>query len=265
MKVVHRIGINPTDVQRNVLSKLGIEIHSVSGFTTIEIEENSSEYQFLRSYISQWGLMDAVGVIFTEEELNAAKLLAVRDTWSNGYPMPDDNGGYKKSTYDDTYYCTECGIGLVQKEPFRLKKEPNWGNRRIFALGWVYDELFVKKDLYEEVFKERGIEALPVLLYKKETVIADVVQLVIPTIDVLLELDNYNYEICKRCGRKKYNLIANGMLPPFKQEVVGKHLFKSEEYFGSGASARKYILFSNEIRKELLKNKAKVNFVPVNS
>lgn len=267
MKIIHRVGINPDDYQRRTLRELGIELptsdNPYTSAVTLELEEQSEEYKKLKPYIESWQLFDAVGTIFSTEDLESAKLLGFRDCWANGYPMPDNNGGYKEITYDRADYCKECGIGLVQKAPFRLKKEPNWGKKKMFMLNWVYDEIFVKKDLYEEVFKKYGMETMPVLLYKKETIIADTVQLLIPATDISLKLESYSYEVCNVCNRKRYNLINKGKFPFFEQEITDRHFFKSKEYFGTGANARKYIFLSSEIRTELLEQKVKANYIPV--
>lgn len=262
MKIIHKIGINPDDTQKSIFKKFGVDLTSVNGVTTVELDEDSLAYQSLKPHIIKWQLFDAVGVLFTAEEMNAAHLFAFGGCWANGYPMPDNDGSYKVLTYDDKDYCSECGMGLIQKEPFRLKKEPNWGNKNMFMLNWIYDEIFVKKDLFESVFRAEGLDMLPVLFYKKETVLKDTVQLIIPTTNTSLKLANYEYKICQVCNRKKYNIISNGMFPPFEKEVTDHSLFKSKEYFGTGTNARKYIFLTADIRKQLLKYKVKINLIP---
>lgn len=264
MKVIHRIALNPDESQKSILKSIGLQAQASGGFTAFELEENSKEYQLLKPYIDHWGCMDAVGVVFTDEELNSANLLAFKDCWANGYPMPDDDRGYIHTTYDDSGYCNKCGIGLVQKEPFRLKKGPKWGSKKMFMLHWVYDEIFVRKDLYEEVFRLYGIDAKPVLLYKNDMTIHDTLQLVVPNAQVTLQLDDCGYDICSECKRKRYHLVTDRMLPSFNGDVSGKHMLKTMEYFGTGANARRYIYLSSEIRKRLIEYKAKVNFIPVN-
>jgi hypothetical protein len=267
MKIVHRIGISPDNKQREVLKKIGLEVPSpdnpLVSSVTFDLDESSREYQELKPYIKEWGLFEAVGTLFTEQEIDNAKLLMSKGVWANGYPMPESNFGYKKTTYSDKDHCSSCGIGLIQKEPFRLKKAPNWGNKKMFSLNWVFDELFVRKDLYESVFKKYEIDCLPVLVNKKETVIEDTVQLVIPTTTSSLKLDGYEFHICAVCGRKRYNLIKKGFIPPFQRDTPSEALFKSNEYFGTGANARKYIFVSAELRKELQNQKVKIDYIPV--
>src|SRR5437868_14125543 len=115
--------------------------------------------------------------------------------------MPDNDFEYMHITYDNSNYCEKCGIGLLQKEPFRIKEKPKWGNKKMFSLNWVFDELFVRKDFYDSLFKTIGIESEKVLLYKKDTIIEDTVQLITPKTEVSLDLEGYSFEVCKKIGR----------------------------------------------------------------
>ena len=86
---------------------------------------------------------------------------------THGYPMPDIDFTYLYLTYNLDKYCSSCGIGLKQKGAFRLKNIPKKGVKKIFRLGWVNDELFVEKSLYEKVFKPLKIAYKEVLVHKK--------------------------------------------------------------------------------------------------
>ena len=183
--------------------------------------------------------------------------------WANGYPMPDSDKSYLHTTYDNTVYCTTCGLGLRQKEPFRLKKAPNWsGHKSIFFLNWVFDELFARKDVYESLFKPAGIQCEKVLLYKKDKIIEDTVQLIIPDATSDLHLEDYTYQICKVCNRKRFDLFNRGFFPSFKGDVGKWPIFKSKEWFGTGANARKYIFVSQALRQDFNRLKINANYIP---
>lgn len=246
--------------QVKILEQFGITVQAK--YDRFDIEENEI-YWKLKPYLDTWVIHESVITKFTEEEENNAKRLILLSPWANGYPMNDGDNGYQHTTYDNTDYCNTCGMWLKQKEPFRLKKAPNWsGHKRMFSLNWVYDELFVRKDFYESLFRPIGIKSENVLLYKKETVIEDTVQLIIPTIGVCLNLEDYSFEICKDCGYKRYDLIRKGFFPSFKEGVGDMQLFKSKEWFGTGASARKYIFVSQALRQEFIKLKISANYIP---
>jgi hypothetical protein len=259
MKNVHKIFGDWNDIQIIILEKYGIKVEE--GYDSFVLEENEIFWE-LKPYLDKWQVSDTITSTFSDEDLNTAQRLVISGVWANGYPMPDNNAGYLTTTYDEKDYCKECGIGLVQKEPFRLKKESNWGNKKMFSLNWVFDELFVRKDFYQDILSKYGIESMPVLLYKKETIIEDTLQLKIQMTEASLKLDGYNYEICKTCGRKRYDLINAGFFPPFVDDVSGLHIFKSREYFGTGANARKYIFLSDKLRREFVKHKVKANYIP---
>ena len=263
MKNIHTIYCNWDNPKIKIIEKFGITVSP--GFNSIIIEE-SEVYFELSKFFDKWQARDYVVSKFSEEEENNAKRLILLSPWANGYPMPDSDNGYQHTTYNNTEYCNICGMGLRQKEPFRLKKAPNWsGHKRMFSLNWVFDELFVKKDFYESLFKPIGIKSEKVLLYKKETVIEDTVQLIIPETDIALNLEGYSFEVCKNCNRRRYNLINKGFFPPFKEDVGEIQIFKSKESFGTGASARKYIFVSHALRKEFVKLKLNANYIPCES
>jgi hypothetical protein len=260
MKNLHVIYSDFDKSQVKILEKYGIKVET--GYDRFDIEENET-YIAIKPYLDKWKIFDTVISKFTREEEDGADLLVFLGNWANGYPMPDGDAGYKKTTYNNAAYCEKCGFGLQQKEPFRLKKAPNWGsNKKMFSLNWVYDELFLKKDFYEEVFQPLGFSCREVLLYKKESIIADTVQLIIPVIDVPLKLDGYPFEICKVCSQKRWNLVSQGFFPPFDGNVNGQHLFKSKEWFGTGANTRKYIFMSAELRQKLNKTKIRASYYP---
>lgn len=62
-----------------------------------------------------------------------------------------------------------------------------------------------------------NIKSKEVLLYKKEKVIEDTVQLVIPETDIALNLENYPFKVCELCNRKRYDLSNKGFFPPLSK------------------------------------------------
>ena len=181
----------------------------------------------------------------------------------NGYPQPEDKFGYREVTYDTKKYCVECGIGAIQKAPFRIKKSPKLGTKKLFELNWINDEIFVNKKTYESVFQNLGLETWPVMLYKKELIIEDTVQLKIPIIDVPLMLQHQPFEMCKHCGEKKYNPQIKGFFASFKRSVSDLQIFKCREYFGSGGEAFNKIFITQQLLTELNALNIKPNIIPV--
>ena len=44
-------------------------------------------------------------------------------------------------------------IGAKQVSPFRMKESPNWGRRSILQMNWLFDEYFVKPEVWNAVFQ----------------------------------------------------------------------------------------------------------------
>ncbi|MDR3711362.1 MAG: hypothetical protein P4L51_01000 [Puia sp.] len=266
MRIAHRIGINPDSNQQNILTKAGISLpvmnSTVSNFFSFILYEDSKEYIKLKPYFEKWQVMDMIGTEFADEEVESAEILVANAQWLNGCPQPEEKFSYIGLTYSDEGSCKACGIRGAQKAPFRLKKEPNWGNKKIFHLNWVFDEFFVRRDVYETFFKKYGIEVMPVLLHKKDTVIESTVQLIVPEVEVPLVLDNFDYEVCGVCGVKKYAPYFRGFFPGFKGAISNLFMWKSKERFGTGANAFKRTFLTKEVRRELINNKMKMDFIP---
>lgn len=260
MKIIYRVygDWKKSDVAFLASKNINVKI----GFDRFDIEEGPL-YENLKSFIQDKTDGNiSYGTIYDNKEINNASLLVYNATGADGYPQPEDDFGYIGTTYKKEWYCTVCGTGLIQQSPFRLKKAPKWGNKKMFELNWVFDEIFVRKDVYEEIFAPIGIKSYPVLLYKKETEIEDTVQLIITEVETPLDLENQPFEICPVCNTKKYHPQIKGFFPPFKGAVPALPIFKSKEYFGSGASAHNKIFMTQELRQKMLKHKIKSQFMP---
>jgi hypothetical protein len=247
MKIMYHVAHDWEDEQIKIMNSYNL--FPKKGFTAIQIEEN--EYNKIEKHLMKWYGNGGVRYPdFTKEERKEALLSVKNGCPAHGYPMPDMDFGYKELTYDLSNYCSSCGIGLKQKDAFRLKSVPPVGNKQIFGLGWVFDEYFVERNIYENIFKPLGIECREVLRYKKETPFEDTVQLVLQETDEKLNLEGYPTESCFKCGKIKYQAMPQGFYPMHKNIIAP--IFKSYEYFGSGASAFKRIFVTKELRDKLV-------------
>lgn len=250
MKIIHRIYNEWTKPQVEILKSFGIDIKT--GAYSFDIEEGEIYDKINKSYLKKWEVERSGGTLYNDKDIKESELLVYVSTWVNGYPQPEDVMSYKKLTYNLYNYCHACGIGSVQKEPFRLRRAPDWGRKKMFELNWIFDEVFVKKDLYESVFRGMGLDYWPVLICKKETIIEDTIQLKIPIVENSLLLENQPFEVCKKCGRKKYDPQIMGYFPGLKKEVPEQlKIFKTSEYFGSGGAADRRILIKKEVLNRL--------------
>ena len=164
MKIIHQLSKHWAEDEVRVLKEHGIE---VSGSLEPVIIDEDERYWQLKPLLEAWGALDWVGTRFSDQDLERADYLMALPAWQTGYPQPEGKFGYRSITYDSENFCPNCGLGLRQRGPFRLKKEPNWGKRKMFTLNWVFDEIFVREEIHEEIFRPFGIESRPVVLHRK--------------------------------------------------------------------------------------------------
>ena len=114
-----------------------------------------------------------------------------------------------------------------------LKKSPNWGRRSILQMNWLFDEYFVKPEVWNAIFQPLGINCRRVLLHGTGQELESVLQLHIPKL-VPLQMDSnaFEYERCMFCDRKKYKHVTGFFPGP---QTTDFPFFKSVQYFGTGS------------------------------
>jgi hypothetical protein len=254
VKILHHISLNGTEDEKKAFQDVGADLqifdHGLSLRTAIlDITEDDPRWESVIPLIKKFRAVDIQSTKFTERELSSARYLALHPSWHHGYPQPDeDDFGYLKATYDLRDYCSACGIGKKQIAPFRMKKPPKWGRNSILQMNWVFDEYFLKPDIGESVFQSFDIGLRPVLLDKTGARIESVVQLEVPAL-VDLQMGDHPYEVCPTCQRKRYPPNITGFFPAPPGMV--SPLFKSSQYFGSGARSFRAVLISNELYQRI--------------
>ena len=256
MRVYRQISDNWDKNQVRVMHQYNIDVQEgIYSFNVYDLKV----YTELKPLFDKWEVSDYMGVHFTKKEILSSDYCKIEYWNMCGYPMPDNDHGYLYNTYETRNLCSKCGIGKVQKDDFRVKKVPKYP---IWGLGWVFDEFFVRTDLYEKIFKPLGIECRPLRKYKNGSIIASYVQLVIPVIDEPLDLSYYESLTCSKCGMTKYDAMTYGYYP--LQEHPLPYIYKSKEFFGDGFSANRKIFLSAFLRDMMIENHMFTyrNFVP---
>lgn len=264
MKIIHRLSLLREEVAKQKLLSLGINIRK--DHLHFEIDESDEKWPEASKIAQEYKLSDFPRTQFNNTELQNARLLAMWTTWHCGYPMPDDDFGYKELTYDLSNWCERCGIGKVQKAPFRLRQEPNWGKNSVMQIHWVYDEYFAKPEVWEQIFKPFGIETISTLRHRTGLELKTVVQLKLDSLAASeVNTTGLPYERCDECGRIKYLPHTKGMFPAFlKADGNPKPIFKTREYWGSGGSAFREVIITNKLYKSITTANLKgVTFAPV--
>jgi len=247
MKISRRICATWDKNQIGTLKKHGISVSN--GFECFNIEENEQYFE-LKPLFDKWEVFDVQFVEFSKKEILDANYCIVSGCNSGGYPMPDNDFGYIDLTYDSKRYCNTCGFDKVQKDAFRLKAVPK---HKIFLLDWIYDELFVDRNVYSDIFQPLGIASREVKLYKGDKIIDSVVQLELMESEEALDLSGFKSQACPTCRKVKYEAQARGFFPIHPNPRLP--IYKSKEYFGDGAAANRKIFISAELRDKLLKEK----------
>ncbi|WP_299624979.1 hypothetical protein [Pelagibius sp.] len=241
MKIIHRVSLSVSFNEKQAFGALGIQLDE--GFSSFDIEESDPRWPQVAELIEGFQAVDIATTKFSAKEIRHAKRLQVAADNHQGYPEPSDDFGYLNVTYDCSNHCPECGCGLVQKAPFRIKLRPKHGRRHIFGLNWVFDELFVSAEAWKQVFKPHGLQKRPVLDAKPGRELQRFVQLSIPQTDLGFDLTDYPSETCPHCGRTKWEPVSRGFFPKLKGDC-DLPLFKAAPYFGSGASAHHALIMS---------------------
>jgi hypothetical protein len=223
--------------------------NAMTNFATFEVDESFDSWPAVKNWIAKRGALDMVETLFSDKEIAAARWLTLHPSWHRGYPQPDEaNFGYREATYELSAHCARCGSGKTQDAPFQMKAEPKWGRNSILQLNWVFDEYFVTPGLWAQVFRPRAIGYRPVTT-RKGTELTSVVQLVVSDeVDVITQ--GLAMELCANCGRTKYRPVARGESAPLATEPVG-HMARTKQFFGSGASAHRGVIVSQDLATAL--------------
>lgn len=231
---------------------LGLDQHEIKSkivhFVSFDISEDDPRWPHVAQLVKKVRAGDFTRTEFTEAELEGAKFLVMHPSWHHDYPQPEDDFGYMNATYDLSSYCDECGAGAKQVAPFRMTKPPSWGQKSILQLNWVFDEYFVKPDVWERVFEPLGIKYRPVVQNRTGRIIESVVQLDIST-QVEVQMAGHAFSQCSSCGAKLYATRIDGYFPP--PLPTAAPLFKSLQYFGSGARARHEVFISQDLYRKM--------------
>lgn len=249
-----------------------IPFQDTNGLVSFDICQDSIHWPTIESLTKSHKTTVLSETTFSKTELENAEWLSIRSQWHCGYPQPEAKFRYQEITYDGISHCKECGSGLKQVGPFRMKNNPKWGNRHFLMLNWVNDELFVDSTV-KNIFLANGITGCdywPVLNTKGTNEFPQCYQLAIQERVKIGLVPNQEriraIYTCPYCGRKKFHSSGIGIYQ-IDKTVLGyaPDICKSEEYFGWGKGADNLILIRSKVYHLLCENKLDrgLAFVPV--
>jgi len=272
MRIMHRVAFAATADERRELEALGIRPSSViampgdgNPFVALDIGEDDPKWPQLQVLLRKWGQSEHhVTTEFTKDEIESGHWLTI-GAWHHGYPQPNElDFGFLQATYDLTDYCDRCGIGLKQKAPFQMKREPKWGTRGILQMNWVFDEIFVRPKIWSSIFEPHHVACRPVT-DRRGAELESVVQLVVEEKVSLVTEGLARREPCVACQRVKYLPVARGFFPPLTAQPAGA-IVKTHEYFDPAAGPHQAVLVSHDLCRALVDAKVRgASFWPVQS
>lgn len=263
MRIVHRVALNPDAKDQRELARLGVSVDLGLGVVAFEVDETDVHWPEIREWARRRRAVVLTGTEFTPEEIQNAAFAFMFPHVRRGYPQPEKNVGFLNITYDLSNHCARCGVGKVQKAPFRLKGEPKWGKTDVFQVNWVPDEYFVKPDVWQSALEPLGVGKREVLSAGGR-LLTTVVQLAVDEY-VRVDVNPETGTTCPDCGQIKYAVHMRGRFPPVNDIPTG-NLVRKRQVFGSaeGADAWQPLLASQQLVRSLQRHKVKgVGFWPV--
>lgn len=253
MKLDHYVAFNPSIEQAAQLQQFGMSIEAKQwcGFA---IHSEDPSWPSIRQLLSDWGIESRVVIEYSENERRRSPYLQVRSGKGGIYPEPREDNGWESATYDLSRYCSACGSRAKPVHPFQMSTEPEFGRSDVVSFLWVYDELFVRSQIWKRVFEPFGIESLPVISHRTGLPLDTVVQ---PSINDISRFpldarDKWESFVCSACGQKKN---CGSQPTPFFPHFAGNpegHVFKTQELFGAGSISARAVVCSNELYRAIV-------------
>jgi hypothetical protein len=246
------------------------QFHENGPLSLIEyrFSEVDPQASVLKEFVTIHDITLQSALYYKEGEINNSEWVIVT-VGEFQYPQPD---GYIEVTYDTQNYCSRCGQGAVQDQPFRLKKDFVQKQAKFLGLHWVFDEIFVRPEI-KRIFDANGIsgvEYIDVIHHKTGIPFNNVYQMKITEIALPgLITENLFSVTCKPqneesyikglgqridmpgppfCGRIKYHYPLTEPIK-YKADILKElpDFAKSYEYFGSGGLAYRFMLARNKV------------------
>lgn len=241
--------------------------------SSIDILQSDPRWSKIQVFVEKQKLLCLSKSVFSKEELQLSQWLSIRSTWNVGYPQPEGAFKYETITYTREHHCKECGCGLKQIAPFRMKKQPRFASRHFMMLNWVEDELFLDTAA-KEVLQDGSVSGISFReVHNKggNSILPDTYQLVVNHLlnDGLVPEESplRAMLVCEKCGTTRYHPHGVGVFT-FRKEIFenAPDIVKTAEMFGWGHSSSRYILIRQSVYRLLVEKKMSrgLEFSPIN-
>lgn len=264
MDISHHIAFRIDDHQdfAECLKKNNIALDDSSYISSFDILQSDPRWNEVKIFVEMRKLFCLAKSVFSKEELQQSQWLSMRSTWHVGYPQPEAGFKYETITYTRENHCRECGCGLKQVAPFRMKKQPKFSTRHFMMLNWVADELFLDeaaKNILQEA-SVSGVSFWEVHNKGASVILPDIYQLMVNTTlkeGLVTELSPIRATlICEKCGRTRYHPHGVGKYT-YRKEIFenAPDVVKTAEMYGWGHSCSRDILIRQSVYRLLSQTK----------
>ena len=181
MRVYHSIRINRKPQLCAELAKLGVSIEPRSGAESFVAEVDDSDPRWPEIYnlaraCSAW-IIDCV--TYSNADIESADWLLAHAVGDVGYPQPSGDNGYLRETFNLENHCPRCGIGRIQRGPYRLSSEPKAKTIHFFAPQWDHQTIFARHQV-RCVFEDNKLSGLaftPIVKHRSGSPLESIIQL----------------------------------------------------------------------------------------
>lgn len=193
---------------------------------------------------------------FTTKEILKADYCAISPRWVLGYPSPIEIDRNRSFISLNEYRCCHQ---VNQKGPIVISKHPSWGKRCAFKLETLYEYIFLRKDVYETIFKEY---ANGCIVNKGNYTLDNCIQLLPRITDAAIStIEHEEKQTCRYCH---YQIINDEYSLGYRISKLeeGNDVIMSREYFGPVDNSNRITLVSRKIVTDLLSMKANIDYIP---
>jgi hypothetical protein len=253
------------------LNRLGIEpceIGDAKYFPNLrfyDISEDNTNWAQVREILKANSLSDIARAEFTKEEILSAEWVWLKHGYFDEdiYPEPhEEHILWQKASFDYENICPECGIGLHQKAPIRLKGEPNLKDNDFLSIFWVY-AIFARPEVLDAMLNNdiKGFEIFPAINHSSSVPLETIKQMKVTNeLPPGLIADNLKRADVERmtadnifthkpysCGHIKYYGTDQVMIK-YKKNIFDNcpDFVMTSEWFGGGHEAVRLVLASSK-------------------
>lgn len=280
MRIRFRVVKYFNKLEQASLARLGINV--AEGWDSFEIEENNQNFEPIKNMLHQdWDNVAQKKAYCSEKDRSLAPYLNIYANKMLGYAKPDDESIIDEYEYPFDLYPYYKGVfeiintdkqfGILRGNQigyYSLEDEPNWRGNEIASANNIEDAFFVKPEVFEKIFRPLNIKSLPVINYKTQTKLENVVQIVqqgisqshlmINKTQIKEKTQIKNWEI------DKYVLCGDSYYPSFDSSTGEFDFFYTHEYFGTRGLTQRNTIISKKLYHILKINHIKgLNFYPM--